>query len=214
MRGKEGRELSLEEPQHLKIRWNKQEAPKEVGHVRNLTFLICCHIPVSVDANPTPPFLSPKTLESAVTPPLPLPSLNLLTLSPLPSPHIQSESKLWWLYLQSAQNLPLNTLTGATTLCPNYHDLSLVSNLNPLKSCLNPTARRYFADTSCHVIYQLRILWWHSLLPHSKKARILTVNSVILKPLGLVLVTSNLTSYSATPFSFSSIYSSLLTVGQ
>ena len=32
MRGKEGRELSLEESQHLKIRWNKQDAPKEVGH--------------------------------------------------------------------------------------------------------------------------------------------------------------------------------------
>lgn len=38
MRGKEGRELSLEESQHLKIRWNKQDAPKEVGHGRNLDF--------------------------------------------------------------------------------------------------------------------------------------------------------------------------------
>lgn len=38
MRGKEGRELSLEESQHFKIRWNKQDAPKEVGHGRNLDF--------------------------------------------------------------------------------------------------------------------------------------------------------------------------------
>lgn len=117
-----------------------------------------CNLPVPVDANPTPPFLSPKALESAVTPPLPPPSLNLLTLSPLASPHIQAESKLWWLYLQSTQTCHFIFGQVPPHHGPNYHGLSLVSKLNPLKSCLNPTARGYFSDRSYHVIYQLRLL--------------------------------------------------------
>ena len=165
MRGKEGRELSLEEPQHLKIRWNKQEAPTEVGHVRNLTFLICCHILSQLMLTP----LLHSLVQKPWSQPWLLPCPHLLLTSSPSHPYPHPTSILRANYGGCTFRVPrichLILWQVPPHYGPNYHDLALVSNLNPLKSCLNPTARGQFSDTSCHVIYQLRILRWHSLLP-------------------------------------------------
>lgn len=119
-KGKENSELSLEEFRHFEIGWRKQETLREIGHVQNLNsspsvtnLFFSAAFPIWIDANSTAPFLSPKTLESSMTPLSLLPSLIFL---PLPSLHIQSMRKLCWIYLQSY-------LESATYYSDKYHQI-------------------------------------------------------------------------------------------